>query len=418
MVNQKHKPWVFALSVVNSYICLRSIADTRIDVEWFGNYIGDAPIDIIVKTCLLMALSIGVLHFLENHVQRPRDSFLGRVHEAYKQLTNGRRIGTDRMPPQMPVPVDYLEKTTIDETKKPGFEHSKLATTSDETPAELRGQKVGKSFHDRLGHIKSEGRLGFIIRRLSLVALLYVLEYVVKPRVIPLFITWTNEDWAAEKATFFRRLNDITGQDVKMRAYLAFETIWYPYSLYTMAHSFGSAVFVGLHLDEPHEWPPLFGDIKQAYSLRRYWVKFYDRLIYRTISGYGKLILRTLRLGGNGSQKDTAWQRWLLNGLLFFISGIIHAQSEYFGGERCGYWAEVGWWMLHFYGLVLELVAQSMLQRFCPKFYQRMANSWMGKVIGFTWVFAYLGWAAPKFSFISYSCNLKMHMAQMMARDA
>jgi hypothetical protein len=170
---------------------------------------------------------------------------------------------------------------------------------------------------------------------------------------------------------------------------------------------------VGLHLDEPHEWPPLFGDIRQAYSLRRYWVKFYDRLIYRTMSAYGKLILRTLGLGGNGSQKDKAWQRWLLNGLLFFQSGIVHAQSEYWCGNRCGYWPEVAWWFLHFYGIMLEMAVQETLQRLCPRFYHKVAGSWYGKVIGFMWVIAFLGWSAPKYSFKVNDCEMKAWREEM-----
>lgn len=176
----------------------------------------------------------------------------------------------------------------------------------------------------------------------------------------------------------------------------------------------GDAV-VGLHLDQPHEWPPLFGDVRQAYSLRRYWVKFYDRLIYRTVSEYGKLFLRTLGLGGNGSQKDKVWQRWLLNGVLFFISGVMHAQAGYWSGSRCGYGAEMIWWMLHFYGLVLEVGLQTVLQRVCPNFYRKICGSWIGKVIGFTWVFLFLGWSAPKFSFSAYTCELERAAAAARA---
>jgi hypothetical protein len=241
MVSKKHVPWVFGVSVINGYICVRSIAATNIDREWFGSYLGDGPIDVIVKTSLLMALSIGALLFLENHVQRHRETFLGRLHEAYKQLTNGRRIGTDRMAPQMPVTEEYLAKSAV-EKEKLGLEQSKLANAPDETPAELRGQKVGKSFHDRLGHIKREGRTGFIIRRLSLAVLLYVLEYIVKPVVMESIITMNNSDYSIEKVSFIRRINEVSLQEVKVRAYLVFETIWSAYAFYSMAHYFGSAV--------------------------------------------------------------------------------------------------------------------------------------------------------------------------------
>lgn len=257
LVSKKHQPWVYTLSLVSGYICLRSIADKKIDKEWFGNYLDDGPTDVVVKTAVFMPMNIGSLLFIEHHVLRHRDTFWGRLHESYKMLTNGRRIGTDKMAPQMPVPADYLQKKPTVKKEKIELEKSKASpepgessasaalekkSTFTETPAELRGQQVGTSFHDRLGCTKIERRRNFIVRRIGIVILFYVLEYHLKPPIIYNLFPITGADFSIEKMSIIRRLKEATMHELVVRAYLAFESGWAAYSFYTMAHSFGSIV--------------------------------------------------------------------------------------------------------------------------------------------------------------------------------
>lgn len=139
--------------------------------------------------------------------------------------------------------------------------------------------------------------------------------------------------------------------------------------------------------------------------MRRYWVKFYDRLIYRTCSENAKGVLRLLRLGGKGGGRDAVWQRWLLNMCIFAISAFMHAQASHWDGSPCGYWDEVLWWMNNFFGIVVETAFQAALRRFAPRFYDWTMSNCVCKIAGFAWVYLFTMWATCRFSAAVVDCN-------------
>lgn len=105
---------------------------------------------------------------------------------------------------------------------------------------------------------------------------------------------------------------------------MALDASWAAYAFHTAAHSLCSAIFVGVGLDEPHEWPPLFDDFRQAYSLRRYRVDFFDGLVNRTFPEVAKSLVPGLklglglRLGKKRSKMREPRRRWFVNGLIFW----------------------------------------------------------------------------------------------------
>ncbi|KAL9064690.1 MAG: hypothetical protein Q9157_007737 [Trypethelium eluteriae] len=78
------------------------------------------------------------------------------------------------------------------------------------------------------------------------------------------------EDFAADKEPFFRRINQVTLREFMFRTWITFQHVipsWLTFSLVHTSISI-SAVLLG---GRPEEWPPLFGSIFEAYSVRRYW---------------------------------------------------------------------------------------------------------------------------------------------------
>ncbi|KAH8645459.1 hypothetical protein BX600DRAFT_556260 [Xylariales sp. PMI_506] len=49
-----------------------------------------------------------------------------------------------------------------------------------------------------------------------------------------------------------------------------------------------------LGLDSLEEWPPIFGSISHATTMRGFWAHFWHRLVYRSFSYYSKLLLKIL----------------------------------------------------------------------------------------------------------------------------
>lgn len=68
-------------------------------------------------------------------------------------------------------------------------------------------------------------------------------------------------------------------QDMLIRALTCLSWVWPTYAYLTAAHDLFALLHVAvLGLDSPSEWPPLFGYLTEAYSLRRFWVVFWHRL--------------------------------------------------------------------------------------------------------------------------------------------
>ena len=79
-----------------------------------------------------------------------------------------------------------------------------------------------------------------------------------------------SEDFAVEKQYFFRRLDQVTAREVVVRLWLPFYLQVPTYTHYSSLHCLVSTIAVILG-DSPSQWPPLFGDISDTYSLRQFW---------------------------------------------------------------------------------------------------------------------------------------------------
>ncbi|KAK2049738.1 hypothetical protein LZ31DRAFT_456609 [Colletotrichum somersetense] len=211
-------------------------------------------------------------------------------------------------------------------------------------------------------------------------------------------------DWEdiypSHKTVFFRRLNEVDLHEVIVRLNFAFQSIWAPYAFYTEVHTMIALFFVTLRIDEPEEWPPVFGDIRQAWNLRRLWSKFWDRLIYRPVNGIGEMLMTAV---GLGQRPFRGRKRWVLNGLVFFISGVFHAATDYIAGVHCAYMWEMWWWNMNFVAIAGETTLLYFIRAYFPRFYERMSGK-AGKTIGFLWVYLWFFWSVPKQHFPAMQC--------------
>ncbi|KAK3903305.1 hypothetical protein C8A05DRAFT_32961 [Staphylotrichum tortipilum] len=83
-------------------------------------------------------------------------------------------------------------------------------------------------------------------------------------------------DIRPEAESILRRLptGSVSHCELLLRAAIVVYHNWASWAQYTAWHNFGALWFVGLGVDAPGKWPPLFGDPWQACSLRRYWGVF------------------------------------------------------------------------------------------------------------------------------------------------
>lgn len=78
------------------------------------------------------------------------------------------------------------------------------------------------------------------------------------------------DDFAHGKIHLFSRLKDVTLRETNIRLWLPFMTYLPMYLEYSSLHCLVSVIAVALG-DDPAQWPPLYGDLRDAYSIRNFW---------------------------------------------------------------------------------------------------------------------------------------------------
>ena len=75
-----------------------------------------------------------------------------------------------------------------------------------------------------------------------------------------------------DRTFFFAHIfeDDFSDEKTRIRLYHPFFLFFETYSTLACYHAAFSLIAVALG-DSPERWPPLFGDIREAYTVRRFW---------------------------------------------------------------------------------------------------------------------------------------------------
>jgi hypothetical protein len=279
-----------------------------------------------------------------------------RWQGALKMLFNGRWLGTPRQAP------------------------------------DVRERDAGLS-KNQDGISRSATRHAFLLRRLFSLLTIYALHRLYY-HLLSLY-PMRYSDFSPHKQIYVRRLftHTITSRETIIRAVTVFHFVFSNYTIFTSLHDLLSIFFVNiLHLDEVKDWPPLFGSIVNAYTLRGFWGGFWHSLAYRSYTSYAKLMSRKFLGIPDSSMVGTVVIRFFV----FFFSGVTHAAVSWRLGCRFGLWEEVVWFCGNFVALVVEDVVQRAIYKYFSKdkemIYMSMATKW----VGYFWVFGYFFWSLPK----------------------
>lgn len=85
------------------------------------------------------------------------------------------------------------------------------------------------------------------------------------------------DDFQSPKNQLLRRLPEVSAREWIILFYTSFETWFMPFCLFTAAHSLASLIAVAFG-DAPINWRPLFGDIREAYTVRRFFGSVHMRI--------------------------------------------------------------------------------------------------------------------------------------------
>ena len=181
--------------------------------------------------------------------------------------------------------------------------------------------------------------------------------------------------------------------------------------LYDAWHSVFAVFFVATGLDEPQEWSlALFGNIKNAWSVRRYWSRHWHNFIYHSFNGHIQCVTR----GWLGMRRGDLSTRLIENTGVFFLSGLMHSAIRWQEAPWSDVWAITVWYTAQMVPITIET--------FCIPIYTRLkrclANrmqfkedaKWVVRLeyaFGYLWVFNWLIWSIPAYY------NLRNHWTEI-----
>jgi hypothetical protein len=146
-------------------------------------------------------------------------------------------------------------------------------------------------------------------------------------------------DWRPSKTHMTPQIinGTFTFRDLWLRVVLAFYA--YSGSALTIcgAHTVCALIAVGIFNSPLQEWPPLFGDITQAYTLRRWYSHFWHKAMRKAFTIHAVVVTEK----GLGLRKHTIPGRSVILLLSFFFSGIMHSVTGWDSGPCSDHFAPV-----------------------------------------------------------------------------
>ncbi|KAL3459749.1 membrane bound O-acyl transferase family-domain-containing protein [Aspergillus heterothallicus] len=154
-----------------------------------------------------------------------------------------------------------------------------------------------------------------------------------------------------------------------------------------------AVVSVALGVSNPRQWPSLFGSMTDAYTIRRFWGRYWHQLLRQPFQGITKFICRDiLRL-----PFPSGLTRYLNVVLVFSLSALMHACIDAKGGigfELTGAWA---CFLLQPIGIILEDTGVILYTKIFGEL--RGPTPLWARMVGYIWVWTFLTLVAPLYNF-------------------
>ncbi len=256
---------------------------------------------------------------------------------------------------------------------------------------------------------EGQSRYSFAAHRVAKLALYWAWNNHIQAHVLPgPFVPLYAADFDPTRQVFFRRIlldqqNPVTLREVALRAVFALFWAVGGYVLVDGAHSALSLFFVVvLRVNKPHEWPPIYGSLRHAHSLRGFWGKFWHRLVVIPYGNIGKLLAERCL----GFQPASLPHKLIVACAIFVISGMSHAVAAWQLGDHACWHLDIWWFFLNFVASAAESAVSFKLSRKTGLYdaprsgiQALLDNSIVRKCLGFAWVFLFFFWSVPKWQY-------------------
>jgi hypothetical protein len=200
-----------------------------------------------------------------------------------------------------------------------------------------------------------------------------------------------------------------------MRAVWAIYWAWSTFAFLDGIHSALSIICVSIAgFDSPICWPPLLGSLSQAYTVNRFWGRFWHGLVVRPYLNFGSFLSREILRLPPRSFADRA----SISLVVFLLSGLSHAVVAWQLGDDCGWTRDITWFLCNYVVAMLENVAATVLRLLAVKCGSepqllRLRNSKYAKFLGFCWVYLFFFWSVPLWQYPKINCTIHKELTRL-----
>ncbi|RDW86621.1 wax synthase family protein [Aspergillus mulundensis] len=183
----------------------------------------------------------------------------------------------------------------------------------------------------------------------------------------------------------------LSPHQLQVRAIMSVQWIWRAYFFLEFYHSLLAIVFVAiLRFDDAEEWPPLFGSPMNAYSVRKFWGRFWHQLTIPTYIFYARLVSKYVVV-----RPDSNLEKTVIAFLVFTISGLSHSLVGLALGDAALFRD-----VLFFEMCFLAAAGETLVLKSYSKVLGSLNWTWplsrmARRVAGMLWVFAFFFCVAP-----------------------
>jgi membrane bound O-acyltransferase family protein len=206
--------------------------------------------------------------------------------------------------------------------------------------------------------------------------------------------------------------NKITVRECVIRADTALTTLVAEYNLHNIVHTSASIIGVGLLCHSPSQWRPIYGPLKEAYTIRRFYGIFYHSLMRTAFIGNAAWIVDSILLGISHStiisriisSCKSDLRRWFINLVALVICGIMHSVAIA-TVNGCPRDSQMRYYLYVFIGMLAEDSMFWLFKRLCRR-HLRWDRTGLGlRFGGYLWVFLFHCWMIPNSLYPDIYCG-------------
>lgn len=224
--------------------------------------------------------------------------------------------------------------------------------------------------------------------------------------ITPVFMEIRLDDLRPEKRGIVRRAftdyRQIESFEILLRLLLPLNWVWMNYACLEIYHDCLSIVFTCLMpIDDPDDWPSLYGSILEAYSVQQFWGRFWHRIPRYNLEAVARPISKSVLGEKTLHQAHKVFSAFLI----FAFSGIVHALVAWRTTEGFEE-RDIVFFLANFACVAAERSIVYIFRHFFSAACVIDGNGRSEKTVGLLprlagmlWVYAWLIWILPKWQY-------------------